>query len=161
MVHKSNVCRIDLTPDIEAACVKEGINPAPASLPARQIRLTSSNAGKIAATLKWHRDAWIPVISRGVASELVRDQVATWEPQMLLCYSMEDYLKDADVLKDIQEYEKAKASGADLVLVAVIGNNRSALSVCRNIVSGCQKMEKLTKDAEGAMDASNVFLVED
>ena len=58
-------------------------------------------------------------------------------------------------------YDRVLNSGAESVLVAIIGESRSALSVCRNIVSGCQTSVTLKKDAEGAVEAACVLLIED
>ena len=63
-----------------------------------------------------------------------------------------------------EELAKAQAAadaGVELVIVAVIGESRSPLSVCRNIVSGCQNPESLLTDAQGAIEAASVFLIED
>lgn len=164
-MHVSNVCRIGaaLVNEIETSIsVKPGINAIPVEmLEPRQIKITDTDgckAAPIRAGLKEHRGSMIPVIEREVARELVRDKVAEWLPQGLLVYTMEDYLADND--PDIKDRAVAKASGEELVAVAVVGENRSALAVCRNIVSGCQNMDKLEDDAKGAMEASNIFLVE-
>ena len=164
-MHISNVCRIDaalVREIVESVTVKAGVTPIPVEiLEARQIKITDvEKCGPIGAYLIEHRGSMIPALTREVASELVRDGVAEWLPQGLLVYTMEDYLADKDVIADPKESALARASEEELVAVAVIGDNRSALAVCRNIVSGCQDPEKLEDDAKGAMDASNVFLVE-
>lgn len=164
-VFVSNVCRIDgaLIAAIAAAtALKPGVNAIPEGtvLP-RQLRITEpGKCGNIAATLKAHRGSMIATISRNVANELVRDRVAAFEPQSLLCYSMSDYLADADVQADADELARAQDSDADIVVVAMIGESRSPLAVCRNIVSGCQKPERLVDDAKSAIAAHDVFLIE-
>lgn len=166
-VHVSNVCRLSAT-DAAKVCGLElhaGMNELPISLlHPRQVLVTEpSKTNIIRCELKFHRGTLVPVLERGVAEELVRDGVAKWCPQKALVYTITDYINDPDVLKNREELAKAEAAqktGVNLVLVAIVGDNRSPLSVCRNIVSGCQKMENLKKDAEGAMDASNIFLVE-
>jgi len=129
-------------------------------LPPRQIRFTAE-VKEVACSLKLHRGSLIPVLSRGVAAELVRDRVAAWEPQRALLYSKAEYLADEEVKADPVETKKVITSGAATVLVAIIGESRSALAVCRNIVKKCQLPEKLEEDAAGAVEAALVYLVED
>ena len=77
---------------------------------------------------------------------------------------MEDYLADNDVQEDSEELAKAQASaadGAEVVVVAVVGESRSTLSVCRNIVSGCQDNARLVDEARDAIEAHSCFIVED
>jgi len=172
-VFVSNVCRIEVTPEL-AQLAKPGITPIPVDvLPLREIKVTNKKI-TFPASMSWHRDAFIPTIEREVAAELVARGDAESCEQSLLCYSMADYLKDGDVkanaddtdeLASRKANERAKAQaaaddGVDTVVVAVIGENRSPLAVCRNVVSGCQKPESLEDDAKGAIEAANTFLVE-
>lgn len=165
----SNVCRVahDIIDVIANAIVLvPGKNEIPDSLIAfRQIDIheAKSVGPHIACMLKEHRGTLVPVLARSVANELIRDRVASAVPQQLLVYDINDYIADNNVQTDAAELERAttaRADGALLVVVAMIGDNRSALSVCRNIVSGCQNMDTLHNDAAGAISASNTFLVE-
>lgn len=165
---KSNVCRLsdtELGEVVQAINPAAGVNPVPVEvIPARQLRiLDPDSVGPLRVTLKPHRGSMIAVIPEHVAADLVRSGDAEPVNQALLVYSMSDYLSDKDVQADVDEFERANAAanaGEDLVAVAMIGESRSTLAVCRNIVSGCQNAETLVDDARGAMDASNVFLVE-
>lgn len=179
MTFVSNVCRIsqEIVDRIAAeVTLLPGINTIPEGVLApRQVKIIDPDlAGYVPATLKPHRGSMIATISRDQANNLVRaGGIAQWCPQSLLCYSMDEYIADPDVQADTAELARAKeakyldsleggGSGELLVVaVAVIGDNRSSLSVCRNIVSGCQKMDRLTLDAAGALESSNIFLVED
>ncbi len=144
-----------------------GITEIPeAVLAPRQVRLRMENGFREAkgVSIKWHRDAYVTVIPRHHAETLVETGHATWCEQSLLCYSITDYLKDPDVQADAEELAKAQAAaddGAELVIVAVIGESRSTLSVCRNIVSGCQNNASLVDDAKAAIEAHSCFIVED
>lgn len=159
----SNVCRV--SDEKLIAYIQDNYEGgAPLAIPADVLapRQVVINTGvEFSCKLKEHRGQSIPVVNPAVAAELVRDGVAAYEPQSALLYSMEAYLSDADVQADEAELARAKASEADYVFVAVIGGSRSALAVCRNIVSGCQKPETLESDAEKALKASNVFLIEE
>ena len=162
---KSNVCRVSdsvINTIASTLHLAAGVNPVPGSLVApRQVRITKPElAVPIAARLEYHRGSMIPVIPYNVATNLVLDGVAEYCKQSLLCYSMEDYLADPDVQADKAEHDRAKESGEELAAVAMIGDSRSCLAVCRNIVSGCQKPETLKDDAAGALEAANVFLIE-
>ena len=166
LVFVSNVCRIEVTPEL-AKLAKPGITLIPdAVLAPRQIKLVEREPGDkftFPATMKWHRDAFIPAVTREVADDLVARGEATYEEQSLLCYSMADYMADNHVKANADALAKAKAAaeeGADPVIVAVIGENRSPLAFARNVVSGCQKPEELEADAKGAIEAANVCLVE-
>tara|TARA_Y100000034_G_scaffold96439_1_gene117430 strand:- start:658 stop:1011 length:354 start_codon:yes stop_codon:yes gene_type:complete len=116
----------------------------------------------IPATLKWHRDGYVTTLARCWADWLVDRGEASYVPQYLLTCTRADYLSDPDVVAMPEELERVTNSLAELVIVAVIGDNRSALSVCRNLVSGCQSFNNLLIDeAKGAIEAASVFLVED
>ena len=129
----------------------------------RQIEIDVSKLGDapINVVLKEHRGSLITVVSKLDAKCMVDIGMAKYLPQKALVYTMKAYLDDPDIQGNHTEYDKADSSGDDLVLVAIIGESRSALSVCRNIVSGSQDMTEVIKDAKGAMSVSNVFLVED
>jgi len=169
--HISNVCRVPAYDLVAAVSAIGGLNPGVTQIPdgilqPRQLRLTDGRKGapKIDADLKLHRGTWIPVLDRTVASHMIFTGRGVWEPQSLLVAAMPDYLADPDVQADAEELIRAQAAkdaGVELVVVAVIGNDRSTLAICRNIVSGCQDMTRLIEDAKGAMEASDVFLVED
>jgi len=162
----SNVCRVH-SAELEAFLADKGsgmhVIPETVLAP-RQVRLVDlRNIIEIPAVLKPHRGSMIPVISRDAATTLVSRKVAQWEPQKALVYDINAYIRDPDVANNAEELARAMAakdSGETLVLVAIIGESRSALAVCRNIVSGCQKPDKLKDDAEGAVSAANVYLVE-
>lgn len=166
VIHVSNVCRVEMSQEL-LDLAKEGTTPIPASvLQPRQVRLLEENGFREAqgVTLKWHRDAWITVIPRHHAEKLVETDHAVWCEQKLLCYSMEYYLKDPDVHADEEELTKAlkaEEEGAELVIVAVIGESRGPLTVCRNIASSCQDVVSLVDDAKAAIKAQSCFLVED
>ena len=95
LVFVSNVCRIEVTPEL-AKLAKPGITLIPdAVLAPRQIKLVEREPGDkftFPATMKWHRDAFIPAVTREVADDLVARGEATYEEQSLLCYSMAEYL---------------------------------------------------------------------
>ena len=155
----SNVCRVEQLSEEVVALATPGVVEIPKDLMApRQVYIQGKEI-KVAATLKRHRGSLIPTISTETAAQLVGEGSAEYKPQSLLSYTREDYLADPDVKKDIEEYERVKTSDAELVIVAVIGENRSPLAV-RNIVSSCQP-EKLKADAEGAVECSDVILIED
>jgi hypothetical protein len=162
MIMTSRACRVQAE-DIKGIELQAGMNQlGPEALTPRQLRLVDSEAS-CAAVIKPHRGGWIPVIQRETALSLVDAGQASWEPQRALVYSVEEYLADPDVSRDAEESGRATRfaeEGGKLVLVAIIGESRSPLAVCRNIVSGCQHAEKLVQDAEAAMKAANVFLVE-
>ena len=152
----SSICRVDNEALLSIA--QPGIVNIPADiLSPRQCRITGVES--VPATLKSHRGQLIPCVSTSVASKLVADGMAEYLEQKLLTYTHADYISDADVKDNAEEIKRVE--GHDLVVVAVIGDNRSALAVCRNIVSGCQDESSLVKDAQGALDASSVFLIED
>lgn len=166
-IHVSNICRVEMTQEL-LDLAKVGKTPIPETvLKPRQVRLLPDNGlifGWRGATIKWHRDAYIIALPRHHAESLVETGHAVWCEQSLLCYSMEDYLADSDVQADAEELAKAQASaadGAEVVIVAVIGESRSTLSVCRNIVSGCQDNARLVDDAKAAIEAHSCFIVED
>jgi hypothetical protein len=167
-VHVSNFCRAEITPAVQELANREGAGKHKIShdlMPSRQVKITmGNNWEEIPATLKWHRDAWIATIDRAYAEILVQDDSAEWEPQFLLVYEMENYLADNDVLQDSEEMARATVAaedGATMVIVAVIGESRSTLSVCRNIVSGCQNDALLKDNAKDAVEAHSCFVVED
>lgn len=161
-IHISNVCRAEIGPEAQALVKGPGKVEIPKGVMApRQIRLKPGVTSNILVNLRWHRDIFVPVVSRATAHRLAAHGDGTYEPQFLLVYSMTDYLADPDVQEDQAEYHAAQSSDADLVVVAVIGESRSTVSVCRNIVSGCQNIKTLVSDAAGAVEASNVFLIED
>ena len=163
----SNVCRVKFKGELlEWADAQEaGITEIPQELLApRQLKM--KNLGHISAitfptVAKWYRDAWISTVMPATAQVLVENKIAEYCTQSILIYGVEDYLADNDVASNLKEVKRAKDSGADKVIVAVIGENRSTLSVCRNIVSGCQKEDKLEEDAAGALVAASCFLIED
>lgn len=161
-IHISNICRANILPEILGIIKGPGKTLIPKGLMApRQIRLLSETTPNVPVTLKWHRDTFVPTILRDTAHQLVLKGHGTYEPQYLLIYGMTDYLTDPDVQANQTEYHAAQQSDATLVVVAIIGESRSCLSVCRNIVSGCQKLLTIQEDARGAVEASNVFLIED
>jgi hypothetical protein len=159
----SAVCRADLSAEILSLVTEPGKIEIPHDLlPSRQIKLEPKGEGSvIPAALKWHRDGYVAALSRYWADWLVAREEASYVPQYLLTYSRADYIADPDVIAMPEELERATNSLAELVVVAVIGDNRSAHSVCRNIVSGCQDMGNLAADAKGAIEAASLFLVED
>lgn len=159
-IHKSFVCMVELTPAM-IALAAPGMVPVPSDVLApRQIEILSTFC-KVPAVLKFHRDMYVPMIPKIEADFLVKVGDARYCEQSLLFYTMDQYLSDPDVLGNKEEHAKALTSGAKLVLVAVIGDNRSCGSVCRNIVSGCQDPLKLVDDAKGALASANIFLIED
>ncbi len=164
-VHVSNVCRVEVTTELLDFAKKSGpgVTQIPGGLLApRQIEV--DHRMEIPATLKWHRDTYVPVIDRAMAHVLVSTDRAKYVPQSLLVYKMADYLSDPDVRKDEQEWDNARQAqqdGTGLVIVAVIGESRSPISVCRNIVSGCQKLDTIVDDARGAVESTRTFLIED
>jgi hypothetical protein len=167
----SNVCRISGN-DLENVS-KLGLNPGINEIPEgilgyRQIEIGMFAAetadGGLPCRLKYHRGTWVPVVSRKMAADLIAEGAARALPQRALCYGIEEYLNDPDVQADEKEFKRAiqaHQEGEAVVLVAIIGDDRSPLAVCRNIVSGCQKMETIVSDAQGAMKSANTFLVED
>ena len=159
-IHKSFVCMVELTPAIIALAVPGMVQIPSDVLAPRQIELLST-ACKVPSSLRFHRDMYVPMVSKAEAEWLVNRGDARYCEQSLLFYTMDKYLSDPDVLGNKEEHVKASASGAELVLVAVIGNNRSCESVCRNIVSGCQDPLKLIDDARGALSSANTFLIGD
>ena len=161
----SSVCRVR-SETLEAFLQDKGpgMHVIPeAVLQPRQVRINCITSKSFPATLRAHRGSWIVVLAQEVAERLVASGHANWEPQKALVYSMDEYLGDPDVFNNVEERVRAtdaRASGATTVLVAIVGESRSALAVCRNIASGCQKLDKLKTDAEGAVSAANVYLVE-
>lgn len=128
----------------------------------RQVRITDTKGGfKIPSTQKLHRGSWVTTVTREDANMLVTNGYAEWEPQSLMVMAIGAYLNDEDVIADAEETDAANNCDESLVAVAIIGESRSTLAVCRNIVSGCQKVSTLVSDAEGAIAAANIFLVED
>jgi len=165
-VHVSNVCRVAITPELAALAVGAGVFQIPEDLLLpRQIKINDGFKGTIEQVkLVRHRDTMYPVINHYQANRLFASGMASYVSQSLLVYSMNDYLSDSDVKGDSDEFLKAltvSKMGCDLVIVAVIGEYRSAVSVCRNIVSGCQKLNTIIEDCKGAIETSNVFLIED
>ena len=174
MLHVSNVCRVKFEGELlDWANEQEvGITEIPQDycrvrthqlLAPRQIKMKNLGHDSITfpTVTKWHRDAWISTVTPATAQELVENKLAEYCTQSILIYGVEDYLADNDVASNLEEVKRAKDSGADKVIVAVISENRSTLSVCRNIVSGCQKEDKLKEDAAGALVAASCFLIED
>jgi len=159
----SAVCRADLSAEVLALVTEPGKVAIPNDLlPARQVKLEPRDEGKpLQASLKFHRGGFITTLSRYWADWLVERGEASYVPQYLLTYSRADYLADPDIIAMPEELVRVADSLAELVIVAVIGDNRSALSVCRNIVSGCQDLANLEADAKGAIEAASLFLVED
>ena len=157
----SNICR-NTDPKL-LTLAEPGVVDIPESvLEPRQINLKGINTDMIInANLKWHRDAWISTINKDNARQLVLYTQAEYMPQKLLSYTREQYLSDKDVIEDVEEFDRVSASDAELIIVAIIGDNRSTLSVCRNIVSGCQDMDKVVSDAEGAIESASILLIED
>jgi len=162
---KSNVCRIE--PSFELVDFLEGKGAGMHEIPSnllepRQVKVTNvAGAGSTAATLRFHRGSLVPVVTRKVAEAMVADNIAEWCPQSALVYTRENYLYDKDVQANQLEYDQARQSGEALVLVAIVGESRSPLAVCRNIVSGCCKLDSVYEEAKGAIEASNTLLVED
>lgn len=166
-VFKSSFSRVELSEGIVGLAA--GINKSDASsvvsiprdvLKPRQVKLLPS-AANVPARLKYHRDGYVPVIGRFVAENLVLNDQAEFCSQSALFYSVDKYLGDPDVIADADEVQRVLEADPDVVFVGVIGDNRSALSVCRNIVSGCQNPFSLKDDAAGAVEAASIFLVED
>lgn len=179
-VHISNVCRANLPAQVLELIDQTGIIPIPEGmLEPRQIKITSQDV-QVPAHLKFHRDAFITVISPQAAVWLVEQAKAEYMPQSLLVYSMLDYLEDSDVKNDPEEYNAAQESMAEFVLVAVVGDNRSTLSACRNIVSAIDDwhlpeelgggaltpssagmlIQQISDQAKGAIESQKVFLIE-
>lgn len=160
---QSNVCRVTdpkLTAFLEEKYTGgDPLNIPSDVLPPRQVVIDADV--KFTVRLKAHRGQFITTIETAEAARLVGAGKAAYEEQSALLYSIEAYLSDKDVQADEAELARAKASDADYVLVAIIGGSRSALAVCRNVVSGCQNPDRLEKDAKGALEASNVVLIED
>ena len=159
----SNVCRVEPSKAL-TAYIEDNFSGAPVVLPAdvlppRQVRFTKGVSTKM--HLKEHRGQWIITIERESARLCVAMGQATYEPQKALVFSREDYLSDKDVIADEKEFKRISDSDATHILVSIIGDSRSALAVCRNVVSGCQNPDKLVEDAKAALDASNVILIED
>jgi len=158
----SNICRINNDDVLDF--VNANFSGAPVALPndvlpARQIRINTGVPFNVALTS--HRGETIITISSAEAARLVNAGEASYEEQSALVYSREDYLGDKDVIADTKEFERVSKSDATHIMVAVIGTSRSALAVCRNIVSGCSKLDdSLVKDAEKALAASSVILIE-
>ena len=153
----SRVCRV--SDERLLGIAKPGIVEIPADLlPPRQV-LLGDEVTDVPAVLKQHRGQLITTISRQVADDLVKEGKAEHLPQKLLSFTHSDYVADGDVKDDAEEIKRVE--GHDLVVVAVIGDNRSALAVCRNIVSGCQDIQRLINDAKGALEASRIVLIED
>lgn len=170
MIHVSNVCRVEMTPELLALATRPGTILVPEEvLEPRQIRLFPPDHDNPLlldhiAVMRWHRDTYVPTITRLYARSIEKHGLGIYVQQALLVYQIDAYLQDSDVQADEQELAKAtkaKNDGADLVVVAVVGESRSPLSVCRNVASGCQRMEDLSSDAAAAMGQSNVFLIED
>lgn len=160
-IHISNVCRANISPEAHYLIKEPGKILIPEGVMApRQVRV-SLEASNVPATLRKHRDTLVPTLTSRQAQVLVVAGLAAYEPQYFLVYSMTDYLADPDVQEDQVEYHTAQSSDAELVVVAVIGESRSPVSVCRNIVSGCQNVKTLVDDAAGAIEASSIFLIED
>ena len=183
-VHISNVCRANLPAQVLELIDQTGIIPIPEDmLEPRQIKITSQDV-QVPAHLKFHRDAFITVISPQAAVWLVEQAKAEYMPQSLLVYSMLDYLEDSDVKNDPEEYNAAQESMAEFVLVAVVGDNRSTLSACRNIVSAIDDwrttgtrnrsdrfadhhyeeerlIQQILDQAKGAIESQKVFLIEE
>jgi hypothetical protein len=159
----SVVCRVAIPPKLFEWAAEQpvGVTQIPEELLGpRQVRINANALGIVPAVLKWHRDAYIPTLKPRTAADLVDNGLAEYLPQSLLTYSREDYLKDNDVQANVEEFTRVSRSDAEKVIVAVVGESRSPLAVCRNIVSGCQKEETLVEDAEGAVNAACVFLIE-
>lgn len=132
-------------------------------LQARQIRLTQKAIDDkkfaIDAILMPHRGCFIPTIKRATAHELVLEEYAIWEPQFLVVYTGDKYRADKHVLAIHGEIERTK--DADLVIVAVVGENRSILATARNVHDGISTDNNTTilELVQGYKDR-NVFLIE-
>ena len=170
----SSVCRVKFTEGFLAWAKDQepGITPIPGHLlNPRQCSLSKLGSSPVPCSLKWHRDSWIPVITPETAASLVSSGRADYCPQSLLVYTREAYLEDNDVKEDAAECARIEATKAMKVIVAVIGEDRSALSVCRNIVSASstltgldslgRKFISLVTDATGAIIANSTVLIED
>jgi hypothetical protein len=192
----SNICRAILSPMVLALVKKAGITPIPSDLmPPRQIKITGEPelgwgwSKGIPATLTPHRGQLIPTINSHTAEQLVDEteegssHKAEYLPQSLLVCSRDEYLADSQVTGD--EFRRVGESNADLVVVAVIGDNRSSLAVVRNMAeitlpteikgdglmsellttSGYNEMWKqlteMKEQATDALEATNIFLIED
>ena len=155
----SNICRVSFTKEQMKKIVTAGIIPC--DLEPRQIKMSETEAGDtVPCTLKWHRGSLIPTITKEKAKSLVECNRGIYMPQSLLVYTGEDYRGDSDVSSE----ESSRTATADLVVVAVIGENRSPLSFCRNVSSGnlaLTDIVKVREEADKAMLSSNVILIED
>lgn len=163
----SSVCRIADTnvldwvatqsPDIGSG---SAILPVPEDvLDPRQVIV---DAGvNFTGTLREHRGQYVLTVTPAEARRLVTEQKARFAEQSVLVYSREAYLADEDVKADEKELARVSGSDAEAVLVAVIGAARSPLAVCRNIVSGCVKGDRIVSDAEKALGVSNYILIEE
>ena len=155
----SNVCRVNLSPQV-LALAEAGVVTIPQELLApRQLKVAKGRKS-LDATLKEHRGSMIATVSPEVAEKVVEEGMGNYEPQSLLSYTKEEYLADPEVVANEEEHSRVSESDAELVVVAVIGNNRSPLAVVRNIVSGCQNLDNLQEDAQGALDSANIVLIE-
>ena len=163
----SNVCRVKFEGELLewADAQKAKITKIPEELLApRQIKLRpawTKDELSFPSIMKWHRDAWIPTVTTATAKGLVENRDAEYCTQSALIFDRDDYLADNDVVSKPEEIQRVNDSGADKVIVGVIGENRSALAVCRDIVSGCQKEDGLHVAAARAIEAASCFLIED
>lgn len=150
--------RDNLTVDAVVGSITVGIPVG--VVPSRQIEILVGDSKKsFDCKLKWHRDSWIPVISRAHADGMDACGLGTYKEQKALVYSKEHYLKDSDVQKCPEEVARVTALDCDVVLIGMVGENRSPLAFTRNVASGHQEGTK--ENAEGAMKMSNLFIVED
>jgi hypothetical protein len=163
----SNVCRVTdaaITDYLEKQEIDvssgSAIIPIPVEvLKPRQV-IVPPNA-EYTACYAEHRGQFVLTVKPAEAARLVKDEKAEYAEQSVLVYSRESYLSDNDVKADEEEFARVSKSDAEVVIVDIIGAARSALAVCRNIVSGCQKDESLKADAEKALSVSNYVLIED
>lgn len=160
----SFACRVEFTSEqLEwASHQSPGKTEIPGNvLPPRQVKFSEEAKEVPVSLMRWHRDGFVPIIRRAVVEAYAKLGQVKYLPQYLLMFSKEDYLADPDVQRNEEETQRVLDANPDKVIVAVIGDNRSALSVCRNIVSGCQNPDTLVSDAEGAIESASVFLIED
>ena len=162
----SAICRAVLPNAVLALVDRAGIIPIPSDLmDPRQIKVIPSMGEDFPARVKYHRGQMITTITLVTADELVDQHKAEYLPQSLLVYSRENYLDASQVTGD--EFDRVTESDAELVVVAVIGDNRSPLAVVRNMAEmntegiGLGDLQEMKEQAADALEAVNVVLIED
>ena len=163
----SNVCRVTDTGLLDWVSAQSpdvgngsAVLPVPEDVLAPRQAVVDAGVN-FTGTLSEHRGQYVLTITPAEARRLVYAQKARYAEQSVLVYSREAYLADPDVKADGKELERVSASDADAVVVAIIGAARSPLAVCRNIVSGCVKGDRIAVDAEKALGVSNYILIEE